>query len=174
MHFLSRVLCLSALCSVSLVSCAAPGGSPPNDSRWSGVADEDDPRSVGARAVLAAYFANDPAAMSEWLADDAKIKFNKDTADKATFLANVSKDHELFSDIKPRGQIVTTLRYNCDVDFTNIWVAWTGKLRETGQEVEVPLYMFMSWEDGKVVGINHLFDPGPIDEALESIGVEPY
>ena len=169
-----RYLCLSALCSASLVSCVTPGGAPPNDRPWSGVADQDDTRSAGARAVLAAYFANDPDGMSEWIAADAEIKFNKDTVDKATFLANVPKDHRLFKDIKPGYQIVTTLRYNNGMDFTNMWVSWTGTLRKTSQELEVPLYMFMNWKDGKVSSFVHLYDPAPFEEALKSIGVAPY
>jgi len=148
-------------------------GVAPNDSPWSGVIDQEDERTAGAQAVLDAYVANDPESVAAWFADDANIGFNKERVDKATFIANISKDHTHFKDIEV-SSVITTLRYNNGSVFTNLWASWEGTVRETGEELSVPVYMWMTWKDGKVTNFVHMFDPAPFVAALESIGVEPY
>ncbi len=148
-------------------------GVAPNDSPWSGVIDQEDERTAGAQAVLDAYVANDPESVAAWFADDANIGFNKERVDKATFIANISKDHTHFKDIEV-SSVITTLRYNNGSVFTNLWACWEGTVRETGEELSVPVYMWMTWKDGKVTNFVHMFDPAPFVAALESIGVEPY
>ena len=148
-------------------------GVAPNDSPWSGVIDQEDERTAGAQAVLDAYVANDPESVAAWFADDANIGFNKERVDKATFIANISKDHTHFKDIEV-SSVITTLRYNNGSVFTNLWASWEGTVRETGEELSVPVYMWMTWKDGKVTNFVHMFDPAPFVAALESIGGEPY
>ena len=173
-------LCLSfVLITCALVGCSSSGGMAPNDSPWSGVADAEDWRSVAAKEIMAAYVANDAATIGKWFADDAEIVFNKQVMDKKTFLARIPLDHVHFKDIK-LNEIVTTLRYNKTwpnqqrAVFTNIWARWTAEVRKTGAKIEVPVYMFMTWEGKKAKSLNHLFDPRPHEDALESIGVTPY
>ena len=108
-------------------------GVAPNDSPWSGVIDQEDERTAGAQAVLDAYVANDPESVAAWFADDANIGFNKERVDKATFIANISKDHTHFKDIEV-SSVITTLRYNNGSVFTNLWASWEGTVRETGEE----------------------------------------
>ena len=162
------VLALLALLAPSFTGCASTTPGAPNDSAWSGVIDADDPRSVGARAVLDAYVANDPALMADWFADDAEIRFNQNTYDKETFLAGVPERHEQF-EIALEDTIVTTMLYNNGKVFTNLWTTWTGVARSSGERTEIPVQMYMTWEDGKITEFMHFLDPGPLEEAIEAL-----
>ena len=162
------VLALLALLAPSFTGCASTTPGAPNDSAWSGVIDADDPRSVGARAVLEAYVANDPESMADWFADDAEIRFNQNTYDKETFLAGVPERHEQF-EIALEDTIVTTMLYNNGKVFTNLWTTWTGVARSSGERTEIPVQMYMTWEDGKITEFMHFLDPGPLEEAIEAL-----
>lgn len=161
-------LAFTVLLAPFFTGCASTGAAAPNESDWSGVIDADDPRSVGARAVLEAYEANDPASMAKWFADDAEIRFNKETVDTATFLAGVSERHEQF-EISLNGTIVTTMLYNNGAVFTNLWTNWKGVARTTGEETTFPAQMYMTWKDGKITTFMHYMDPSPLQAAIEAL-----
>ena len=169
MTLLSMQLSAIALLVPAMTSCATTiQAGAPNANGWSGVIDAEDDRSIGGRAVLDAYVANDPEAMGEWIADDAEIRFNSDVLDKATFLARVTERHEQF-EISATNKIVTTMLYNNGGAFTNLWTTWKGVARSSGAEVEFPVQMYMTWKDGKIAIFMHFFDPGPLEEAIESL-----
>lgn len=169
MKTLSLRIAALALLVPAMTSCATTiRAGAPNASDWSGVIDAEDERSRGGRAVLDAYLANNPAAMGAWIADDAEIWFNSELVDKATFLAGVSERHEQF-EISLSNPIVTTMLYNNGAVFTNLWTSWEGVARSSGAEVEFPVQMYMTWRDGKIATFMHFFDPGPLDEAIESL-----
>ena len=92
------------------------------------------------------------------IAEDAEIGFNKETKDKSTFVADISKDHEYFEDISLENSIVTTMRYNNGMVFTNLWTRWTGKLRQTGEEIEVPGVVKHGYRHGEDVHLGIEFD----------------
>ncbi len=168
MNTLSLPLLLAALFVPAITSCASTQAGAPNDSGWSGIIDAEDPRSAAGRAILDAYQANDAAAMGEWISDGAEILFNTESVDKATFLAGVSQRHVQF-EIALVNPIVTTMIYNNGSSYTNLWTSWKGVARTTGEEVEFPVQMYLTWEDGQVATFMHFFDPGPLDEAIESL-----
>jgi len=163
-----RIAAMALLVPV-MTSCATTiRAGAPNANEWSGVIDAEDDLSRGGRAVLDAYVANSPAAMGEWIADDAEILFNSETIDKAAFLATVSERHGQF-EISLVNPVVTTMIYNNGSVFTNLWTTWKGVARSSGAEVEFPVQMYMTWQDGKIATFMHFFDPGPLDEAIESL-----
>ena len=168
MNRLFTRLALIGLLVPAFTSCVSTRAGAPNGSDWSGIIDADDDRSRGGRAVLDAYVANHPAAMGEWIADDAEILFNSEVVDKAAFLAGVSEDHERF-EVSLVNPVVTTMLYNNGNVYTNLWTTWRGVARATGEEVEFPVQMYMTWEDGKVRSFMHFFDPGPLEEAVEAL-----
>lgn len=106
--------------------------------------------------------------MAKWFADDAEIRFNKETVDTATFLAGVSERHEQF-EISLNGTIVTTMLYNNGAVFTNLWTNWKGVARTTGEETTFPAQMYMTWKDGKITTFMHFMDPGPLQAAVEAL-----
>jgi hypothetical protein len=141
----------------------------PKASEWSGVIDAEDERSRGGRAALDAYLANTPTAMGAWIADDAEIGFNSELANEATFLAGVSERHERF-EISLSNPIVTKMLHNSGAVFTDLWTSWEGAARSSGAEVQFPAPVYTPWRDGKIATFMHFFDPGPLDEAVESLG----
>ena len=169
MKTLSLQIAALALLVPAMTSCATTiRAGAPNASDLSGVIDAEDERSRGGRAVLDAYLANNPGAMGAWIADDAEIWFNSELVDKATFLARVPERHGQF-EISLSNPIVTTMLYNNGEVFTNLWTTWKGVARSTGTEVEFPVQMYMTWQDGKIATFMHFFDPGPLNEAIESL-----
>ena len=161
-------IALIAILTPLFTACASTGVSAPNDSDWSGVIDAEDPRSAGARAVLDAYEGNDPASMAAWFAEDAKILFNTEAVDMATFLAGVPERHGQF-EISLNDTIVTTMLYNNGRVFTNLWTTWKGVARTTGAETTLPVQMYMVWRDGKIIEFMHFMDPGPLEDAIEAL-----
>lgn len=160
MTTLSRLIILTSLL---LTGCAVSGGS------GEGVIYSEDWRSKAAEELFASYVANNADGVGKWLAEDVTVGFNVEEVDKATFLAAIPVRHGQFKDIKVN-RMIKTFVYNDGAVFTNIWAQWKGVLRETGQEVKMPVQMYMSWREGKIGRFQHYYDPAPMNAALESIG----
>ncbi len=160
MTTLSRLFLLTSLL---LTGCAVPGD------LGDGVIYSEDWRSKAAEELFASYVANDVDGVGKWLVEGVTIGFNAEEVDKATFLAAIPVRHGQFKDIKV-SRIIKTLVYNDGMVFTNIWAQWQGALRETGDEVKMPVQMWMTWQDGKIQHFQHYYDPAPMNAALESIG----
>ncbi len=162
-------LTLAALSlSGALLGCAAPGA--PNHAEWSGVVDQNDPRTQYALDLSAAYTSNDFAAWMEYLAEDAEIMVNDATMNREEVIAAFSAGHDVFDGIAHEDLNVTTMLYNNGTVFTNMWYTWTGTAKASGEALSVKGYCWMQWEGDTVIALYNAFDPTLYNEALSADG----
>ena len=118
--FRLKPLALSVLSlSEGLFSCATSGA--PNDAEWSGIVDQNDPRTQYVLDMSAAYTSNDFAAWMEHIAEDAAIMVNDATMSRDEVIEAFSAGHDAFDGIAHEDLNVTTMPYNNGNVFTNVW-----------------------------------------------------
>ncbi len=164
-----KPLALAALSlSAGLFSCAMPGA--PNDAEWSGIVDQNDPRTQYVLDMSAAYTSNDFGAWTEHIAEDAEVMVNDATMTRDEVIEAFSAGHNAFDGIAHEDLNVTTMLYNNGTVFTNMWYTWTATAKATGEALSVRGYCWMQWEGGKVIALYNAFDPTLYNEAAAAEG----
>ena len=144
-----------------LTSCAFA----PNNSPWSGVIDEHDPRTAHVVDMCTAYCANDLDAWAKHFTADAIVNINDVAYTTEEVKAAFSAGHALFEGITHEDVTCTTMRYNNGEVFTNYWYVWSGTVRSMGEQLKIKGYAWFRWEGEQIVAFYNACDPTKYNEA---------
>lgn len=159
---------VAASLSLFLASCAFS----PNNAPWSGVIDEQDPRSAKVLEMCEGYCANDTEAWAKHFATDALMHVNDRDFSVDEVTATYSAGHAMFADIKHENVTCTTMRYNNGQVFTNYWYVWNGTVRSTGEQLSIKGYAWFRWEGEQIVESHNAFDPTQYNQLAAGTAAE--
>lgn len=110
-----------------------------------------------------------------WLAqfaDTAKVYHNSNKGITAKESANMHKGMlSNFSSygFSEKGSFVEMVIDKDDETWVNYWATWSGKLKENGKELEVPVHITAQYINGKIAEEYAYYDTAPMNAALSEI-----
>jgi hypothetical protein len=134
-----------------------------DDGEWSGFIVENCWHSEAVREMAAGYCEGEYEAFHDLVDPDAKIMVNDVDLSKDEWIDSFDEGKAPFDDIRHEEMVVTTMMYNNDRMFTNMWYVWKGVVRETGEELSIRGYAWFEWDGERVVGFYNAFDPTEYD-----------
>ena len=134
-----------------------------DDGEWSGFIVENCWHSEAVREMAAGYCEGEYEAFHDLVDPDAKIMVNDVDLSKDEWIDSFDEGKAPFDDIRHEEMVVTTMMYNNDRMFTNMWYVWKGIVRETGEELSIRGYAWFEWDGERVVGFYNAFDPTEYD-----------
>ena len=134
-----------------------------DDGEWSGFIVENCWHSEAVREMAAGYCEGEYEAFHDLVDPDATIMVNDVDLSKDEWIESFDEGKAPFDDIRHEDMVVTTMMYNNDRMFTNMWYTWKGVVRETGEELSIRGYAWFEWDGERVVGFYNAFDPTEYD-----------
>ena len=134
-----------------------------DDGEWSGFIVENCWHSEAVREMAAGYCEGEYEAFHDLVDPDAKIMVNDVDLSKDEWIDSFDEGKAPFDDIRHEEMVVTTMMYNNDRMFTNMWYVWKGVVKETGEELSIRGYAWFEWDGERVVGFYNAFDPTEYD-----------
>ena len=134
-----------------------------DDGEWSGFIIENCWHSEAVREMAAGYCEGEYGAFHDLVNPDATIMVNDVDLSKSEWIASFDEGKAPFDNIRHEDMVVTTMMYNNDRMFTNMWYTWKGVVRETGEELSIRGYACFEWDGERVVGFYNAFDPTEYD-----------
>ena len=134
-----------------------------DDGEWSGFIVENCWHSEAVREMAAGYCEGEYEAFHDLVDPDATIMVNDVDLSKDEWIESFDEGKAPFNDIRHEDMVVTTMMYNNDRMFTNMWYTWKGVVRETGEELSIRGYAWFEWDGERVVGFYNAFDPTEYD-----------
>ncbi|MAW42131.1 MAG: hypothetical protein CMJ30_06950 [Phycisphaerae bacterium] len=140
------------------------------DGEWSGFITEHCWHSEAAREMAAGYCEGEYEIFHELVSPDAMIMVNDDDISKSEWIESFDEGKAPYDDVRHEDMVVTTMFYNNDRMFTNMWYTWKGVVRETGEELSTRGYACFEWDGERVVGFYNAFDPREYDRTSSEGG----
>ena len=134
-----------------------------DDGEWSGFITEHCWHSEAVREMAAGYCEGEYGAFYDLISPDAEIMVNDVDFSKSEWIESFDEGKAPFDDIRHEDMVVTTMMYNNDRMFTNMWYTWKGVVKETGEELSIRGYAWFEWDGERVVGFYNAFDPTEYD-----------
>ena len=134
-----------------------------DDGEWSGFIVENCWHSEAVLEMAAGYCEGEYEAFHDLVDPDATIMVNDVDLSKDEWIESFDEGKAPFDDIRHEDMVVTTMMYNNDRMFTNMWYTWKGVVRETGEELSIRGYAWFEWDGERVVGFYNAFDPTEYD-----------
>ena len=101
---------------------------------WSGKIVQNDSKSLAAKKFSEAYTTNNLASVKSFFTDDAKFYINDSKLRIVQMMDGFSQGHEYFDNIEHSDDLYTTMYYNNDSIFTNMWYTWSANSKKTGKK----------------------------------------
>ena len=130
-----------------------------DDGEWSGFITEHCWHSEAVREMAAGYCEGEFGAFHDLISPEAQIFVNDLEFSKSEWIESFDEGRAPFDDIRHEDMVVTTMFYNNDRMFTNMWYTWKGVVRETGEELSIRGYATFEWDGERVIGFYNAFDP---------------
>ena len=120
--------------------------------------------------MAAGYCEGEYEIFHELVSPDAMIMVNDDDISKSEWIESFDEGKAPYDDVRHEDMVVTTMFYNNDRMFTNMWYTWKGVVRETGEELSTRGYAWFEWDGERVVGFYNAFDPREYDRTSSEGG----
>ena len=130
-----------------------------DDGEWSGFITEHCWHTEAVREMAAGYCEGEFGAFHDLISPEAQIFVNDLEFSKSEWIESFDEGRAPFDDIRHEDMVVTTMFYNNDRMFTNMWYTWKGVVRETGEELSIRGYATFEWDGERVIGFYNAFDP---------------
>ena len=134
-----------------------------DDGEWSGFIVEHCWHTEAVREMAAGYCEGEFGAFHDLISPEAQIFVNDLELSKLEWIESFDEGRAPFDDIRHEDMVVTTMMYNNDRMFTNMWYTWKGVVKETGEELSIRGYAAFEWDAERVVGFYNAFDPTEYD-----------
>ena len=141
-----------------------------DDGEWSGFIVEHCWHTEAVREMAAGYCEGEFGAFHDLISPEAQIFVNDLELSKLEWIESFDEGRAPFDDIRHEDMVVTTMMYNNDRMFTNMWYTWKGVVRETGEELSIRGYATFEWDGERVVGFYNAFDPTEYDRTSSMDG----
>ena len=126
---------------------------------WSGKIIQHDSKSLAAKKFSEAYTTNNLASVKSLFTDDAIFHVNDSKLTIDQMMDGFSQGHEYFDNINHSDDIYTTMYYNNDSIFTNMWYTWSADSKKTGEKIVIRGYAWFKWQEDKIIEVYNAFDP---------------
>ena len=126
---------------------------------WSGKIIQNDSKSLAAKKFSEAYTTNNLASVKSFFTDDAKFYVNDSKLTIDQMVEGFSQGHEYFDNIEHSDDLYTTMYYNNDSIFTNMWYTWSANSKKTGEKITIRGYAWFKWQENKITEAYNAFDP---------------
>ena len=133
---------------------------------WSGKIIQNDSKSLAAKKFSEAYTTNNLASVKSLFNDDAIFHVNDSKLTIDQMIDGFSQGHEYFDNIEHSDELYTTMYYNNDSIFTNMWYTWSANSKKTGKKITLRGYGWFKWQENKIIEVYNAFDPTLYNAAM--------